>query len=416
MEKAILVGTELKSRATDGSESLDELVRLTETAGAEVINTMTARLIAYNPATFIGKGKVEEIAQLARDLEADTVIFDDELSPAQQRNLEEAIPAKIIDRTRLILDIFAQRARTREGVLQVELAQLNYNLPRLTGRGVAMMQQSGGIGTRGPGERKIETDRRRIRDRIARLGKEIDGIRRERETQRKTRGELPMPQIALAGYTNAGKSTLLNRLTGNKAGVYVDDKLFATLDPTTRRVSMPGGGQALFSDTVGFIQKLPHQLVASFRATLEEIAATDCVLHVINSASEYLDGQRRTVVETLAEIGAKDLPVIDVFNKTDAVDPYRLAVLKKDFPHGVFISALEGAGMEGLMKAVETQLSSVWKPRKLTLPAGKESLLKDVYEYALVTDRSHNEEGGTVLSLMATDGNWARIQKKVGSQ
>ncbi|MDD4004300.1 MAG: GTPase HflX [Elusimicrobiaceae bacterium] len=414
MEKAILVGAELKSAQAGIGESLAELERLANTAGAEALKTVAARLQAYNPATFIGKGKALEIAELAEQLEADAVIFDDDLSPAQQRNLDELMPAKVIDRTRLILDIFAQRARTREGVLQVELAQLTYNLPRLTGRGTAMMQQTGGIGTRGPGERKLEYDRRRIRERIARLQTDIDAITRERRTQRKNRANIPMPQIALAGYTNAGKSTLLNRLTGGKSEVYVDDMLFATLDPTTRRVNLPSGGQALFSDTVGFIQKLPHMLVASFRATLEEIAVTDCVVHVRNAASEFVNEQSKTVQDTLAEIGAQDVPVLDVFNKIDAADKFTLAELKTRYPQAVFISATENTGVTEMLERVETLLSARWKPRVLTVPAGKEALVDTIYTTALVTGRAHDAQGRTMLHFMATDGNWARILKKSG--
>lgn len=413
MEKVILVGAELKSAENVVTESLAELERLANTAGAEAVQTIVARLQAYNPATLIGKGKVQEIAKLAEELEADAVIFDDDLSPAQQRNLDDIMPAKVIDRTRLILDIFAQRARTREGVLQVELAQLTYNLPRLTGRGTAMMQQTGGIGTRGPGERKLEYDRRRIRERIARLQTDIDAISRERKTQRKNRGNIPMPQIALAGYTNAGKSTLLNRLTGGKAGVYVDDMLFATLDPTTRRVDLPSGGQALFSDTVGFISKLPHMLVASFRATLEEIAVTDCVIHVRNSASEFVDVQSKTVQDTLAEIGAQDVPVLDVFNKIDAADKFTLSDLRERYPDAVFISATENIGIAEMLERVEKLLAKRWKPRKLVIPAHKHALLDTVYTTTLVTGREHDEQGRTVLTLRATDGNWARIIKKL---
>ncbi|MCX5783438.1 MAG: GTPase HflX, partial [Elusimicrobia bacterium] len=269
------------------ADSLDELRRLCETAGGAVLSCVNARVENFNPALLIGKGKADEIAALARENSAKTVIFDEELSPAQQRNLEEIIPAKIIDRTRLILDIFARRAHTREGVIQVEHAQLSYMLPRLTGRGTAMMQQTGGIGTRGPGERQIEYDRRRIKDRLSRLKKEIDLIRRERQIRKKNRDKIPMTQIAIAGYTNAGKSTLLNFLTKGKAGVYVDDKLFATLDPTTRRVYMPGGKVALFTDTVGFIQKLPHSLVAAFRSTLEEIAQTNAIIRWKNTERWY---------------------------------------------------------------------------------------------------------------------------------
>ena len=253
MEKVILVGVTLKTDIQTTS-SLEELHRLAHTAGGEVAGVFRVRVNAFHPATLIGSGKMEEIAEQTRLLEAQTVIFDDEITPAQQKNLEKVISAKVIDRTRLILDIFAQRARTQEGKLQVELAQLKYLLPRLGGQGTALMQQKGGIGLRGPGETKLEYDKRRLRLRISKLEKEIEQVKKERSLRRERRGEIPLPQIAIVGYTNAGKSTLLNALTRQSA-VYADDKLFATLDPTTRRVKMPAGGEMLFTDTVGIIQK-----------------------------------------------------------------------------------------------------------------------------------------------------------------
>lgn len=249
MEKAILVGVSLKTDSQNSS-SLEELHRLAHTAGAQVVEEFRVRVNAFHPATLIGSGKMEEIAEEARLQEVQTVIFDDEISPAQQKNLEKVIPAKVIDRTRLILDIFAQRARTQEGKLQVELAQLKYLLPRLGGQGTALMQQKGGIGLRGPGETKLEYDKRRLRLRISKLEKEIEQVKKERSLRRERRGEIPLPQIAIVGYTNAGKSTLLNALTRQTA-VYADDKLFATLDPTTRRVKMPAGGEMLFTDKIG---------------------------------------------------------------------------------------------------------------------------------------------------------------------
>lgn len=412
-EKAIIVGAELKSDRGGSTHSLEELRRLSETAGARVMAEVMARMQRFNPATFVGSGKAEEIAGLAKEHGVRTIIFDDDLSPAQQRNLEEVVSAKIIDRTRLILDIFAQRARTQEGELQVELAQLTYMLPRLGGRGEAMMQQTGGIGTRGPGERKLEVDRRRIRDRISRLKQSIETIRAERDVRRRKRAQVPVPQVALAGYTNVGKSTILNRLTKGEAGVYVDDLLFATLDPTTRRVKMPEGGWVLFTDTVGFIQKLPHALVAAFRATLEEIANTDCVLHVQDASAPQLEQQCKTVVETLEELGAQDIPVINVFNKTDALSKPELELLKARNPGAVFMSAHTGAGVEELLTGVQNALSKTWRPREITLPPGQNALVGEIYNLSMVKSRKNHADGSTTLSLLSTDGNYQRIIKRL---
>jgi len=416
-EKAIIVGIELKTRGAKQDElSLEELGRLTNTAGAEVAASLTARLHQYNPATLIGSGKADELADMARELDADTVIFDDDISPAQQRNLESIIPAKIVDRTRLILDIFAQRARTREGELQVELAQLSYLLPRLTGRGSAMMQQTGGIGTRGPGERKIEYDRRRIRDNIVRLEKEIAVVKSEREIRRRRRASVPVPQVALAGYTNAGKSTLLNALTQGKAGVYVDDLLFATLDPTSRKVKLPCGGSAVFTDTVGFIQKLPHSLVAAFRSTLEEIALTDCVLHVRDASSPHITLQGETVRQTLGELHAGHIPVIEVFNKTDLLEPDALAELKKQHAGAVFISAAKSEGLAELLAAAEKVLSASWKTHTVRLGHHAHAVEQEIYNCAMVTGRRHTPEGKAELTFMSTDANWQRISRRLLSE
>lgn len=318
------------------------------------------RLQAYNAALFIGTGKAEEIARAAEELAASAVIFDDEITPAQQKNLEAIIPAKVIDRTRLILDIFASRARTQEGRLQVELAQLNYLLPRLSGHGTAMMQQKGGIGMRGPGERKLEYDRRRLRLRITKLEKEIEHVKSGRTLRRQRRGDVPLPQIAIVGYTNAGKSTLLNALTRQNA-VYADDKLFATLDPTTRRVVGANGAQMLFTDTVGFIQKLPHSLVSAFRATLEETKFADLILHVQDASSPELAAQQETVQRILAELDAQNTPVIDVFNKAELLTAKDLKALKKQYPQGVFISASERMNLDGLLSRVCLQIALAWK-------------------------------------------------------
>ena len=418
MEKVILVGHQLKKRIQPEAVSLDELERLADTAGAQTVKTYFIKLAKYVPSTLIGSGKASEIAQVAQEENVSTVIFDEELSPAQQRNLEKIIPSKVIDRTRLILDIFAQRANTREGELQVELAQSVYMLPRLSGAGISMMQQKGGIGTRGPGERKLEYDRRRIRDKIVRLKKEIDTIRQERQLRRKRRETIPLARIAIVGYTNAGKSTLLNTLatrsTSLRAGsvekVYTDDKLFATLDPTTRKVKLGSGARILFTDTVGFIQKLPHTLVAAFRATLEEIALTDCILHVQDISSDLIDVHRKTVTETLKELDADKIPSMEVFNKTDLISAYKLQKFKKLYPSAVFISALDKKGIASLLKKVQKVLLKKFKSRKLTLDYQNYALIsKEIYSSCMVTKLTHRKNGKTEINFMATDGRWNKI-------
>ena len=391
-------------------ESLAELKRLAHTAGAEVLNVWRVRVQAFNAAGFIGSGKTEEIAQDVRLRQAQAVIFDDEISPAQQKNLEKVIPAKVIDRTRLILDIFAQRARTQEGKLQVELAQLKYLLPRLGGQGTALMQQKGGIGLRGPGETKLEYDKRRLRLRISKLEKEIEQVKKERSLRRQRRGQIPLPQIAIVGYTNAGKSTLLNALTRRPA-VYADDKLFATLDPTTRRVHMPAGGEMLFTDTVGFIQKLPHSLVSSFRATLEETTFADVILHVQDASSPHRAEQASTVRRIITELGVQTTPIIDVLNKADLLSPAKKKLLLEENPSAVLVSAEEGTALLELLERVEEAVALRWKLRRLLLPPEKLHLLGVCYEKAIVTGRKEKPSGALELTLMATDGNFAGLQK-----
>lgn len=410
MEKVILVGAALKGDFIS-SHSLEELARLAETAGGKVCAAYHVRVQSFNAATLIGTGKLQEIAAECENQQIDSVIFDEEITPAQQKNLEDILPAKVIDRTRLILDIFAQRARTQEGKLQVELAQLNYLLPRLSGKGTAMMQQKGGIGMRGPGERKLEYDRRRLRARISRLEQEIEQVKKERSLRREKRQRVPLPQIVLIGYTNAGKSTLLNALTQEQA-VYADDKLFATLDPTTRRVPMKGGGQMLFTDTVGFIQKLPHSLVSAFRATLEETAFADVLLHVHDSASEERETQSQTVHQILTDLQASRLPIIDVFNKTDLLSAPRLQALKKAYPQAIFISAQNAKGLNTLLKAVEKALKTKWKVRPLQLSAKQADLIGQIYTRSLVLSSTATADGGLKLKIMATDGNYAELLKK----
>lgn len=413
MENVILAGVTLKTAPYDTS-SLEELKRLAHTAGGTVVHTFQIRVQAFNSATLIGSGKMEEIAETVRLANAQTVIFDDEISPAQQKNLEEIIPAKVIDRTRLILDIFAQRARTQEGKLQVELAQLKYLLPRLGGQGTALMQQKGGIGLRGPGETKLEYDKRRLRLRISKLEKEIEQVKKERGLRRERRTQIPLPQIAIVGYTNAGKSTLLNVLTRQNA-VYADDKLFATLDPTTRRVHMPAGGEMLFTDTVGFIQKLPHSLVSSFRATLEETSFADVILHVHDASSPHRTAQAETVRQIITDLGAQTIPVIDVFNKIDLLSPARLALLQAQNPQGSFISAGNKLGLTELLEQVEENVARRWKLRRLTLEPKARGLIGFIYGKALVNGQKELPSGALELTLMATDGNYHSILKKLTS-
>lgn len=413
MENVILAGVTLKTTPHDTS-SLEELKRLAHTAGGTVVHTFQIRVQAFNAATLIGSGKMEEIAETVRLTNAQTVIFDDEISPAQQKNLEEIIPAKVIDRTRLILDIFAQRARTQEGKLQVELAQLKYLLPRLGGQGTALMQQKGGIGLRGPGETKLEYDKRRLRLRISKLEKEIEQVKKERGLRRERRTQIPLPQIAIVGYTNAGKSTLLNVLTRQNA-VYADDKLFATLDPTTRRVHMPAGGEMLFTDTVGFIQKLPHSLVSSFRATLEETSFADVILHVHDASSPHRNAQAETVRQIITDLGAQTIPVIDVFNKIDLLSPARLALLQAQNPQGSFISAGNKLGLTELLEQVEENVARRWKLRRLTLEPKARGLIGFIYGKALVNGQKELPSGALELTLMATDGNYHSILKKLTS-
>jgi GTP-binding protein HflX len=341
-------------------ESLEELGLLARSAGASVVGSVVQERSRRDSATLVGRGKVEEVAELSEQLDANLLVFDEELSPAQQRNIEGVVGIKTLDRTQLILDIFAHRARTREGRLQVELAQLEYFLPRLAGRGVLLSRLGGGIGTRGPGETKLETDRRRIRQRIASVRRDIEHVRRERLTRREARRRHEVPVVALVGYTNAGKSTLFNTLS--RGGAVVSDQLFVTLDPLVRRVPLGGGRQIMVVDTVGFIQKLPHALVAAFRATLEEVVEADLLLHVVDAAHGDLDEREAAVDGVLEEIGAGDRPRILVLNKCDRAPAVPASARE---PGSVLVSARTGEGIDELLASVASRLEL--EPRRVRL-------------------------------------------------
>ncbi len=405
-ERAFLVGADLPSQKSllPLADSLAELAMLADTAGLEVVGELTQRLETPNPKTFIGSGKVEELRFLVEETQADVILFDDELSPRHQRELERIFGEKVrvIDRTALILDIFALHANTREGALQVELAQYEYRLPRLTRAWTHLARQAGGgggragsvggVGLRGPGETQLEVDRRDIRRRIDHLKRELEKVRAHRQRYRNKRRKARLPVVALVGYTNAGKSTLLNRLA--RADVYVADQLFATLDPTTRRIALPGGHWALFTDTVGFIQKLPTTLVAAFRATLEEIADADLLLHVVDVTHPNVMAQAEAVHETLEEIGATHVPVLVVLNKIDRLaDPARAQLVARNFPHAVAISALQGVGTDALLQAVGEQLYERYVPVEVRLPYEQGALIALFHESGQVEQVEHDRSG-----------------------
>lgn len=351
-ERVILVGVSMDG--DDMDQSLDELEELAETAGAVTVGRVIQNREQIHPGTYIGKGKIEEVAQMAHELEAVGIICDDELSPAQLRNLEQELELKIMDRTLVILDIFAGRATTSEGKIQVELAQLKYRQARLVGMGNALSRLGGGIGTRGPGEKKLETDRRLIRHRIAQLNRELEEVKRHREVNRSRRSRKSTPVIAIVGYTNAGKSTLLNKLTG--ACVLEEDKLFATLDPTTRILELPSGQEVLLTDTVGFIRKLPHHLIEAFQSTLEEAKYADLILHVVDASNPQMEPQMEVVYDTLRSLGITDKTVITLFNKQDRIDNKERTVDLRA-QKSLKISARLGDGLEELKAVLEEILN-----------------------------------------------------------
>ena len=401
-ERAILVGIEYKDASLDDSESsLAELARLTDTAGATVVATATQKLDAPNPRTFIGSGKAEEIAGLCRSLAADVVIFDEELSPSQQSNLEKAMPkeVKVIDRTALILDIFALHATTKEGRLQVRLAQNQYLLPRLRGMWahLASNRMGGGVGSRfGEGESQLEVDRRMVRKRITSIRRELEQVSRMRQTQRSARYASGIFKVAEAGYTNAGKSSLLNRLAGAEVLSYY--KLFATLDSTTRKLVLPEGREATLTDTVGFIQKLPTTLVEAFKSTLDEIRGADLVLHVVDASSDEYDKQMRAVEDTLEQIGAHGIPRILVFNKVDLVDASTRLVLASRFPGAVLVSAETGEGVDELIDAIARAATASETLMEVVVPFSRGDLTSIAHSRCTVLAESYDERG-TIMTL-----------------
>ena len=400
-ERAILVGLE----QADAMDTMKELAELAKSAGAQVVGQSVQKRRSIDNATYIGSGKVEELSLMGSAMEADLFIFDDELSAVQLRNLEEGLGRPVIDRTTLILDIFAARAQTREGRLQVELAQLKYRLPRLVGSGMALSRLGGGIGTRGPGEKKLELDRRRIRRRVFELEETLNEVVKQRALRRERREKNLVPLVALVGYTNAGKSTLLNALSGSD--VLAEDKLFATLDPVVRQVTLPQGTQVLFSDTVGFIHKLPHDLVQAFRATLEEVKHADLLLQVVDCANPEYDAQMQVVEEVLSSLGAADTPRINVYNQIDreGANPGR----RGEWTH---ISAKEGTGVDELLAAVEKTLSAQQVRVELLVPYHRYDAMALIRGVGRILSEEHTEQG-TLVCAMLEERDLARVKDAV---
>lgn len=373
-------------------EDMAELDRLADTAGASVVARVTQRRQSPDLAYFLGTGKLEELKESVISEGADLVIINNQLTPLQQRNLENALEVKVIDRTALILDIFAQRARTKEGQLQVELAQLNYLLPRLTGKGIELSRLGGGIGTRGPGETKLEADRRRIRRQITRLEEELDKVRKQRLLQSQPRHDVPVMVAALVGYTNAGKSTLFNTLTG--ADVLTENRLFATLDPTLRRIRLPNGQTIVLSDTVGFIRNLPHSVVAAFRATLEEVVEADIIIHIVDASNPLSHKQSDAVYEVLEELGVADKPIITVLNKMDLVEhPQSLQHLADTAERTVALSALNGAGLDDLLDEIVEIMNERLAVIEVRLPYNRLDILSLLYDTGQVLERRYDPDG-----------------------
>ncbi|HXH80393.1 GTPase HflX [Nocardioides sp.] len=408
LERVILVGVWTSGTVQDAENSMAELALLAETAGSEVLDAIYQRRQTPDPATFIGRGKVDGLLEIVQASGADTVILDGDLAPSQLRNLEDKLKVKAIDRTGLILDIFAQHAKSKEGQAQVELAQLNYMKQRLRGWGGNLSRQAGGrvsggegIGGRGPGETKIETDRRRINTKIAKLRRELKEMKGTRETKRQERQRNHIPSVSIAGYTNAGKSSLLNRLTD--AGVLVEDSLFATLDPTTRRTTTTDGRIYTVSDTVGFVRHLPHQLIEAFRSTLEEVADSDLIVHVVDGSHPDPEGQLAAVREVLADIHASKVPELVVVNKADAADPMVIARLRAREPHTVVVSAKTGEGIEDMIAAIEAELPRPSVEFEALLPYERGDLLNRLHQQGEIASMEHTGDGTLVKGRANAD-------------
>ena len=406
LEKVVLIGVYSEGTAVEAENSLKELAALCETAGAEVLDGVIQRLPHPDPSTYFGKGKARELADVVKEVGADTVVADTELAPSQRRALEDVVKVKVIDRTAVILDIFSQHAKTREGKAQVELAQLQYLLPRLRGWGESMSRQAGGqvggagagMGSRGPGETKIELDRRRINTRMAKLRAQIKSFGPSRETKRANRRRTGIPSVAIAGYTNAGKSSLLNRITG--AGVLVEDALFATLDATVRKAKTPSGRAFTLTDTVGFVRQLPHELVEAFRSTLEEVAAADLIIHVVDATHSDPGAQLHTVRDVIADVGARDIPEIVVFNKVDKVTASTTMMLRGLEPRALFVSAATGEGVDLLLQEIDRRLPGPTIPLRVLIPFDRGDLVALLHDEAILQSSSYEEEGTRVEALV----------------
>jgi GTPase len=408
LEKVVLVGVWTEGTAQDAENSLKELAALAETAGSEVLDGLIQRRDKADPATFIGSGKVMELRQSVVNTGADTVVCDGELSPAQLRNLESKVKVKVVDRTALILDIFAQHAKSREGKAQVELAQMTYLLPRLRGWGDSLSRQSGGasgIGGRGPGETKIETDRRRINDKMAKLRREIKEMKTSRDTKRQERRRHNIPSVAIAGYTNAGKSSLMNRLTD--AGVLVENALFATLDPTVRKTTSSDGRIYTLSDTVGFVRHLPHQLIEAFKSTLEEVSGADLIVHVVDGSHPDPQEQIRAVREVITEIGGGEIAEIIAINKADVAPPEKLMQLLREEPNSFAFSARTGFGIDTLVAAIEAALPRPKVEINTVIPFTRGDLVSAIHERGEIFSEEYLPQGTSIHALV--DGSLAKV-------
>ena len=402
MEKCFLAALKLPNiKPLQLHHSIEELRSLANSAGAITDDVFIQSKSKIDPAYYFGIGKAIEISELAQEKEINTLIIDDEIKPSQQRNLQDLTKLKIVDRTRLILDIFAKRAQSKEGKLQVERAQLAYNLTHLACNGVFLDSQKGGIGTRGPGEKKLETDQRKIKNQITALDKELLEIKRHRDTSGKERINSGTPLIAIVGYTNAGKSTLLNTIAKTKNPVYADNRLFATLDTATRSVAISEGRKALFTDTVGFINKLPHQLIAAFHSTLSGLSRAHCLLHIIDTSNDNYIQQKNTVYEVLKEVGSGEVPVIEVYNKIDSVPAIRLAKIKKETNECFFISAKNGKGIDELLNGISNLVMPKLQKKIFNIPFGKESVVAQIRSIALIDAQKYSQKGLRV-NLRAT--------------